>query len=469
MLRLVLILLGADFIRARWLTVALVGAVWGALGVAIFIDALDGVTYFPIHLFGYLLIVEALVTLVATTSNLGTQTVLRKSRGVVFLLLGLLVIDPHWVSNFILAILFGIVFAVDGTFRIASAQVVRFRGWLLSLLAGVGEVMFAVFMLEPYPTFYVGTVPYCIGAGLILSGFGALRLAMNLRRLPSGTSLAAMLARTADPQTLALPRWDGGAPVSPLIVHVWTPLGSVQDAAPQPLVDRYVAAVDGKGTISTGHAALEVSPALYVSHYPADEIEHSPEDFRRILRATRENNVPGIFQPSYARESAEWCESTVKVVFERYDFARLQAFWSVYSRDTTYNLTNRNCSSTVAACVEAALEGAFRGEGRSGVNIFSAMLIPELWVASQLRRHAEAMAWTPGLVLDYARALRVAIDPPPLGWVTLAGVAAHVYRYARALRRGEPLTVSRKTELSPAVGRGPIRTAPLPSNGDDKH
>lgn len=31
---------------------------------------------------------------------------------------------------------------------------------------------------------------------------------------------------------------------------------------------------------------------------------------------------------------------------------------------------------------------------------------PELWVASQLRKHAEAMAWTPGLVLDYVRAAR---------------------------------------------------------------
>jgi hypothetical protein len=78
-IRLVLLLLGADFIRERWRALAVIGSLWGVLGLALFVDALDGVMYFPIHIFGYLLIIEALVTLVATTSNRGTQTVLRKS------------------------------------------------------------------------------------------------------------------------------------------------------------------------------------------------------------------------------------------------------------------------------------------------------------------------------------------------------------------------------------------------------
>ncbi len=48
---------------------------------------------------------------------------------------------------------------------------------------------------------------------------------------------------------------------------------------------------------------------------------------------------------------------------------------------------------------------------------------PELWVAGVLLiAPAEATAWTPGLVLDYARALRVAINPPPLGIVTLTAL-----------------------------------------------
>ena len=157
MIRLVLLLLGADFIRERWRLLAIIGAVWGLLGLALFIDALDGVVYFPIHIFGYLLIIEALVTLVATTSNRGAQTVLRKGRGVIFFVLGLLIIDPHRASSFILAMLFGIVFAIDGILRIASAQVVRFTGWRLSMALGLFELLFAIFMFEPYPTFYAGS------------------------------------------------------------------------------------------------------------------------------------------------------------------------------------------------------------------------------------------------------------------------------------------------------------------------
>jgi uncharacterized membrane protein HdeD (DUF308 family) len=440
-IRLVLLLLGADFIRERWRVLAIIGGLWGLLGLALFIDALDGVVYFPIHIFGYLLILEALVTLVATTSNRGTQTVLRKGRGVIFFVLGLLIIDPHRASSFILAMIFGIVFAVDGILRIASAQVVRFTGWRLSMALGLFELLFAIFMFEPYPTFYAGTVPYCVGLGLMLSGFGTLRVALRLRKLAPRASVLALLAR-GDGESVSVfdaepPQDDRRLPL--LTVHVWTPVGSAVNALPQPVLDRYVAAVDGQGVISTGHAALDVPDVLYISHYPAKEIDRSPEDFRMILRATKENNVPGKFQPSYAIESAGWVESTAKVTFERYNLARLRQFWARYSQNTTYNLTNRNCSSTVAMALEVAMEGALGGSRQGMQKFFTSMVNPELWVASQLQKHAQAAAWTPGLVLDYARALKVAIDPPPLGVVTLAKYFANAYRYTRAVRRGEPL------------------------------
>jgi uncharacterized membrane protein HdeD (DUF308 family) len=439
MIRLALLLLGPDFIRARWRVLAVIGVLWAALGVAIFIDALDGDVWFPVHIFGYLLILEALVTLVATTSHLGTQTVLRKSRGVVFLILGILMIDPHRSAEFILALLFGVVVGVDGVLRVSAAWVVRFPGWRASLFMGVLELIFAAFMIEPYPTFYAGTVPYCVGMAFFLSGLGTLLLALRLRKLPRELSLAALFARNQPVDARALPGAlrtlpeKSGTARAPLTVHVWTPTGSAKDVLPQPLVDRYVAAVDVNGVISTGHAALEVPPEIYISHYPAAEIDRSPDDFRQLLRATQDNDVPGRFQPSYAIEAAGWCESSAQVVFEHYDLARLRGFWDAYRQDTTYNLTNRNCSSTVAAALETALEGTI-GRGPGFGAFLSSLVNPELWVAAQLRRHAESMAWTPGLVLDYARALRVAINPPPLGLVTLTTLSMNLVRGLRARR-----------------------------------
>jgi uncharacterized membrane protein HdeD (DUF308 family) len=437
LIRLALLLLGPEFIRSRWQVLALIGSLWAALGVGIFIDALDGDVYFPVHVFGYLLILEALVTLIATTSNLGTQTVLRKSRGALFLIVGLLMVSPYRSASFILALLFGLSIGIDGMLRTSAAWVVRFPGWQASLLIGLLELGFAAFMIEPFPTFYAGTVAYCVGISLFISGLGTLLLALRLRRLPPGTSLTLLFGRSRAPGASAahalLPAGSVTAATAPLVVRVWTPTGSATDALPQPLIDRYVAAVDANGVISTGHAALEVAPDLYISHYPAQEIEHSPDDFRRLLRATRDNDVPGRFQPSYAVESAGWCPSTAQVSFEHYDGARLRAFWALYSQDTTYNLTNRNCSSTVAAALESALEGTL-GQRPSFGAFLSALMNPELWVAAQLRRHAESMAWTPGLVLDYARALRVAIAPPPLGLVTLTRFGVNTLRGMRARR-----------------------------------
>jgi uncharacterized membrane protein HdeD (DUF308 family) len=438
MIRLALLLLGPDFIRARWQVLALIGSLWAALGAGIFIDALDGDVYFPVHVFGYLLILEALVTLIATTSNLGTQTVLRKSRGALFLIVGLLMVSPYRSASFILALLFGLTIGVDGLLRTSAAWVVRFPGWQASLLMGLLELAFAAFMIEPFPTFYAGTVAYCVGISLLLSGLGTLLLALRLRRLPPGTSLTLLFGRSraagGGAGQALLPLTAAAVPESgPLLVRVWTPTGSAPDALPQPLIDRYVAAVDANGVISTGHAALEVAPDLYISHYPAEEIDHSPDDFRRLLRATRDNDVPGRFQPSYAVESAAWCACTAQVSFEHYDGARLRAFWTLYRQDNTYNLTNRNCSSTVAAALEAALEGTLGRQPGFGV-FLSALVNPELWVAAQLRRHAESMAWTPGLVLDYARALRVAIEPPPLGLVTLTHFGVNALRGMRARR-----------------------------------
>ncbi len=474
MIRLALLLLGPEFIRTHWKTLAAIGATWAVVGLTLVYDAFDGAIWFPYHLVGYFLILEALVTLVATTSNLGTQTVLRKTRGVIFLIVGILIIDPHPVTDVMVAFIFGGIFVIDGFLRISAAWVVRFPHWRVSLGMGLFELASAVLIFLPHPLVYIGTIPYCIGAGMLMSGVGALLMALRLRRLPKGTILSLLFSRgvvsghdIVMPPTDALHTHEGPVrPEKPLTIHVWTPVGSAKDVLPQPLVDRYIAAVDAHGVISTGHAALEVNPDLYISHYPDQEIDHSPDDFRQLLRATQDNNVAGRFQPSYAFESHAWCESTAQVHFERYDRARLRAFWKVYSQDTTYNLTNRNCSSTVASALEASLEGTLGHKGPSIAAFLSSLCNPELWVAAQLRKHARSMAWTPGLVLDYARSLRVAINPPPLGIVTLTTLFMGALRGLKE-RRAFIARVRERAALARATSEGSA-TAKVSAKGGER-
>ncbi|MET0193177.1 MAG: protease, partial [Hyphomicrobiaceae bacterium] len=177
------------------------------------------------------------------------------------------------------------------------------------------------------------------------------------------------------------------------------------------LVDRYIAAIDAKGVISTGHSALERLPDLYISHYPAVEVDHSPDDFTALLRAGPENDIPGKWQPDHAFEVAQWCEADQRVQFHYYNAGALERFWSGYRVDATYNLTSRSCSTVTALAIESALEGALTSK-RPMLRFLRLLSDPNLWTAAMLRRRGATMAWTPGLVLDYARLLRVIVGHP---------------------------------------------------------
>jgi hypothetical protein len=47
MVRLVMILLGVDYLRTRWLSLRIVGCISVLLGVFVFVDALDSALIFP--------------------------------------------------------------------------------------------------------------------------------------------------------------------------------------------------------------------------------------------------------------------------------------------------------------------------------------------------------------------------------------------------------------------------------------
>lgn len=430
MVRLIMILLGVNYLRARWRGLTLIGAGCIVAGVIIFMDALDGVLYFPIHPFAWLLLLEGLATVIVAGTGIGGQRTLRYVKGLCFMGAALLILNGHHHGNFILSMIFGTLFLFDGALQITSATLVRYPNWRFAIAGGVIEIVLAIFFYQPYLTNYEGTVPFCLALGLMFSGWNMILIAYRARRLRVNPALA--WGKGSDTFSLMLPApvnkrvFDG--PPAPdehaLTVHVWTPVGSAKTKTQRhPIVDRYIAAVDKNGVISTGHAALETPEGIYISLYPAVEIDRSPEAFTQTLRATHQNDVPGVFQPDYATESKAWCPSTRQVRIRNYEPEQLRRFWENYQQDTTYNLTHRNCSSTVAKALEAAIEGAAErlgGEYGSWKAFFWLLVTPELWVAVQIRKRAETMAWTPGLTLDYARALSMLADPRPSGWPKMA-------------------------------------------------
>ncbi|MDR5782219.1 DUF308 domain-containing protein [Caballeronia sp. LZ065] len=449
MVKLMMILLGVDYLRQRWRSLMAIGWLLLIVGIGVFVDALDGALGFPIALVGWLLLIESVLSLAVAWTGVGGQRRLRHAKGIVFLLTAALIFEGNHHGHFILSILIGMAFIFDGLLQATSALVVRYRRFRVALGFAIFEILLGVFMLQPYPTHYKGTVPYCVGAFFIFAGINLILIATRVRRLTRNPAMHEVGdARPAQPAR----EWDGPpADHEPaLTVHVWTPVGSSKAQTQwHPVVDRYIAAVDRNGVISTGHAALEAPGGLYVSLYPAVEIDRSPDDFARLLRATRENDVPGTFQPSYDVESKAWCPSTVRVRIRNYDAARLDSFWCNYRQDTTYNLTHRNCSSSVARALEAALEGAtgrLYGAHAGWGALVRMILTPELWVAAQIRKRAVTMAWTPGLALDYARALSMVADPRPYGWFKVARMALTKMRDSRRAWRGE-IPLAQRSEL----------------------
>ncbi|WP_175835232.1 HdeD family acid-resistance protein [Burkholderia anthina] len=449
MVRLVMLLLGVDYLRHRATGLVWIGALWVAAGAVVVVDALDGALHFPVTLFAWLFLLEGLATLAVAWTGVGGQRVLRYVKGIAVVAAAMLIFAGHHHGNLILSLIFGTLFLIDGLLQCVSAWLVRYRRWRVAFAWGAAEILIAVFFYQPYPTHYAGTLPYCLGLFLIFGGANLLTLAARVRRMKRNPAFSVSRRSALLPDTepaahaaqFDRTEWDG-PPADherALTVHVWTPTGSSKAPAQHhPVVDRYIAAVDVNGTISTGHAALESPEGIYISLYPAAEIDRSPSEFGRILRATRDNDVPGLFQPDYATESNAWCASTVRVRIRNYDPAKLRAFWERYRADVTYNLTHRNCSSSVAYALEAAIDGAvgrLRGEGAGWGSFLRVLVTPELWVAAQIRKRAMTMAWTPGLALDYARALSMLADPRPFAWWTAARVAAgRLSRQRRAWR-----------------------------------
>lgn len=419
MIKLIFLLTGAQVLKARWYWLAVSGLLLVVLGLLIFKDiADDGLLSVPLDTLAILLIVEGLVQIaVALIGGLriAKETLLK---GLSFLFIAFLIFNVPSDNNDVSAILFGIAFFTDGLLRIVSSLVLRGLRWHKRCLTGIAELILSLVILSDWPFHHHIGVPLCFALMLMSSGITLLLMARQVWQLSGESSVTSLKLYHAS----GLRKWHGShyrhppfpaqPPDLPLTVYVWTPVGSAVVRNRYPLIDRYIAAVDHRGVISTGHAALAMPPTCYISHYPLKEIDRNAGHFRAILRAGEDNDVAGRFLPSLQAEVADWCQPDQQVPFARYNSQALHHFWQSYSVDSTYNLTSRNCSSTVIQAVDVAVEGILAQRAFAGLRLLAD---PNFWLLGLVRGRAEEMTWTPGLVLDYVRLLKRVIEPQHSG------------------------------------------------------
>ncbi|MDZ5454670.1 MFS transporter [Labrys sp. ZIDIC5] len=445
MIRLILLLMGAGPLRKYWWVIATLSCLCLVLGLIFIADLFDTAIIITTDVIGLLFIIEGAVRLLALAAIGFPNATIPVLKALGFFALGFMAVDIPWDDNIVATIVLGAALVFDGIFRWAGAALIRSVRWRQAVLVGLFEVIIGVLVWAPWPVPHRQTVPFCIGVALIAAAWSLARLSVQLRRLKIGASVT-------DLPLFAGPNWHARGILHPsheqptswnneqgLTVHVWTPIGSAVNPQRRFLIDRYVAAIDQGGVISTGHAAMSLAPNIYVSLCPADDMDHSPEEFGRLLRAGPENNVPGRFRSSFEEECASWRCPDQEVVFHRYNSASVRAFLASYQAEPIYNLTNRNCSSTVALSLDAAVEGAL-GQERPWKQLFLLLTDPAMWLLALWRARAEAMTWTPGLILDYAQTLQHIIEGRRERWlVRLRETRKRYVRQRRALvEEGQP-------------------------------
>lgn len=462
MIRLILLLLGAPPLRTYWWVFAALSLLSLALGVIFITDVFDTAIIVTTDVIGILFVVEGTIRLFALAMIGFPNATIPVLKAVGFFVLGFMAIDVPGDNNIVATIVLGSALILDGLFRWAAAAIIRSVRWRHAVLIGLAELIVGGLVWAPWPVPHRQTVPFCIGVALLAASWSLARLGLQLRRLRPGASVTELplfagpnwhARGLIHPSQEARASWDNG---DGLTVHVWTPVGSAVNPQRRFLIDRYIAAIDQGGVISTGHAAMSLQPDVYVSLCPADDMDHSPDEFGRLLRATAENDVPGRFRPSFEEECAGWRRPDREVVFRRYNAAAVRAFLAVYQAKPLYNLTSRNCSSTVALSLDAAVEGAL-GQNRPWRHLFLLLTDPAMWLLVLWRARAEAMTWTPGLILDYAQTLQHILEGRREKWFArMRETRARYERQRRALVvEGQP-TRSNLPAIASLVATGMI-------------
>lgn len=431
MFRLIVLLLGTDTVRGEWKWLAGVGMAWVLLGLFIMADLGGSGSAFATQMLGLLILADGLLVLLLQVGLHAYRRRFFLVRALITVGVGLLILGMSLPQDRAVAcILFGIIYFFDGLVRLLASVVVRYAAWPVTAMGAAFELALALMALFDRPLSYERIVPLCVGLATLLSGITVSAFAVRLRRLPRDRSLTSLpwfrapkwYARS--PRAEHHPRPLREPPAAPLLLRIWLPKPG-ENAFRPPVFDRYIAQFAKDGYPYPGHAALEHPSGLYISHVAVKRIEVT--SLVRISNASPENDHDGNFLDTYAYESSYRGPSEVTIRFRLFNLAQLQEFWAQYRVDKTYNVANRSCSIAVALALDAALEGVLAGP-QVFRRMLSLMMNPDVWTAAALRSYADSITWTPGLLHDYAQALRRVVDQERLGWRPQVRHAFAAYR-----------------------------------------
>lgn len=410
MLKLGILLIGLSSFRQQWPVLMLVGLLSMALAVQMIVSSMSGMDRLVVLLFSIPLFSHAFTSAIS----------LLKLRGialrpvdillpVITMLLGAGVIGSVLSEGRPFSILLAAVLYADGMIRLVPAIVSRYPAWHLNVVRSTVELALATLLAANWPLSGDYATASAVAILIGIAGWGLMQFSFLLRTHQDEAALLLMpifgkRGWYDHAPVLADCKSKPEAPLGPMTLYVWMPSLESATALRVPIINRYLMAKDRTGNVSVGHVALELPSGLYISHYRDLETSHWPDSLLTAVGSRPENQLPGLFRSSYGEEQALWGRAHRDIHFYNFSLRRLHAFWVGYKQDSTYNIVNRNCSTLVAAALDASLEGTL-SSSNPWRRLLGLFLTPDFWQAAFIRNRAESTTWTPGLILDYGEPL----------------------------------------------------------------
>lgn len=171
-------------LRPYWAWFLTLGIVILALGIfATSWACLATVTVAATWLFGFLLLASGVTEIVnAFMAGKWSGTLVHLLVGVLYVIVGTMVIDQPEGSAIQLTLIISIFLIVSGIFRIVFALSERFAGWGWVLLNGAITLLLGMLIYKQWPASGLWTIGLFVGIDLIFNGWAWIMLALGLRQ-----------------------------------------------------------------------------------------------------------------------------------------------------------------------------------------------------------------------------------------------------------------------------------------------
>ncbi len=175
-----------EAVHKHWWAFLLLGitmVVLGTLAIADpWITAFAGVA--AVLILGFTLIAAGITQVISSFwAGNWSGMLLHMLIGVLYIVVGYMIIDQPDVSMVVLTKFIAIFLIVSGVFRIVASLMTRFAGWGWVLLNGVIALLLGVIINRQMPEAALWVIGLFIGIELLFNGWGWVMLSLGLRRI----------------------------------------------------------------------------------------------------------------------------------------------------------------------------------------------------------------------------------------------------------------------------------------------